>query len=530
MENSYVLPVKLHRNPWIPDLSQAVLLISLAYCLRDFFVCYDALWQVKIGEWIWQNKSMPRFDPGFAISSAPIPWKDHQWLGQLILYGLWNIGGFLGLRVILGLIPALIFSRVFVLLRRQGVSPLSAFFFTLVAAVSSAHHWLARPHLIAYVLLILGLLLWEKVYSGDRKSAFLLALIHIAWVNMHQSFMIQFVFAAAFGFQVAVEFFQKPAARRPSGLNVAVLIILLPLVSSLNPHGFDVLKSSESVWAIHNRIEEWQPVHLNSKNFPAFFLYSLILLWAMWRDRKNVKPFECVIFTATVLLTATAVRQLPIFVLSTLPSYVRHLPSLSTKALGGRIIRWWNARNEAIHVCEKQFSGGRLVMLIVIMLLLVSIAGFHNQAAANIVWNGLNGNFLPIAACDFLEKEGIKGNIFNVYAWGGYLIFRFGDSNKLFIDGRTDMYGPGRLEEYHEVYEIPGQWETIFEKYSIEIVLENTEQSLCRKLLAHPRWSLVYSDKQASVFVSKEKFPGLVRKYPNVSLAQRTKKNKGMVN
>ncbi len=511
MEKDFRLDASLRRNKWVPDLSQAVFLIILAYCLRDFFVCYDSLWQVKIGEWIWNHKAIPRFDPDFAISSELMPWKNHQWLGELILFGLWKIGGFFGLRLILSLIPAFIFSRAFVSLRKQGVSPLSAFFFILIAALSSAFHWLARPHLIAYVLLITSIRLWEKSYEGDAKAPLILALVHLVWANLHQSFLIQFVFAAAFAFQIAADYFEKrPLSGRALG-NIVGLLIFLPLITVINPHGLGAFRSTGATWAIRKYIEEWQPVYFHSKYFPCFFAYSVLLVLSFLFNRKNVKSYELAIFTCTVLLTTTAVRQIPIFVLSTLPFYVRHIPLFSRKVAGflenrfSRAAGWYTERNRRIHACEQEFSGNYFVLCCWALLFFISAAGFHNPRFA--YWDGLNKAFFPISASDFMEKENIKGNIFNNYAWGGYLLFRFGSANKIFIDGRTDMYGPERLEEYDQISEARQGWEEVMRKYDIEIVLADNKWTLTDKLSNDFRWQRVYADKQDSVFVRIDKFP-----------------------
>ncbi|GEM_PF-4438066 len=510
-KENFKLDTSVRRNEWVPDLSRVIFLIILAYCLRDFFICYDALWQVKIGEWIWNHKAIPRFDPDFAISSELIPWKNHQWLGELILFGLWKIGGFFGLRLILSLIPAFIFSRAFVLLRKQGVSPLSAFFFILIAVLSSAHHWLARPHLIAYVLLITSVILWEKSYEGNSKTPFILALVHLLWANLHQSFLIQFIFAASFAFQLLADYFEKRSLSGRVIRNIVGLLICLPLITAMNPHGFGAFRSTGATWAIRKYIEEWQPVYFHSKYFPCFFAYSVLLVLSFLSNQKNVKSYELAIFTCTVLLTTTAVRQIPIFVLSTLPFYVRHIPLFSRKAAGflekkfSAVTRWYTERNRRIHACEQEFSGNYFVLCCWALLFFISVAGFHNPRLT--YWNGLNKNFFPIPASDFMERENIKGNIFNIYAWGGYLLFRFGNDNKIFIDGRTDMYGPERLEEYDQILEARSGWETLFDKYDIQIALISSEWGLSKKLSGDPDWLLVFSDKQASVFVQKEKFP-----------------------
>ena len=54
------------------------------------------------------------------------------------------------------------------------------------------------------------------------------------------------------------------------------------------------------------------------------------------------------------------------------------------------------------------------------------------------------GVFAPAAgAADFVERENIRGNLFNTYGIGGYLIHRWypDPTRKVFIDGRNVDYG-----------------------------------------------------------------------------------------
>lgn len=91
----------------------------------------------------------------------------------------------------------------------------------------------------------------------------------------------------------------------------------------------------------------------------------------------------------------------------------------------------------------------------------------------------------PVSAVDFLERTGIKGNMFNSHPFGGYLLYRFYPDRKVFIDGRdllhektmriiNDLGYPAALDIFNVEWIIAGyrdgvlkripqnEWETIF--------------------------------------------------------------------
>ena len=47
-----------------------------------------------------------RFEPFAVPAAAPIPWNGFEWLSELLLYGVWRAGGFVGLVIFKALLAA----------------------------------------------------------------------------------------------------------------------------------------------------------------------------------------------------------------------------------------------------------------------------------------------------------------------------------------------------------------------------------------------------------------------------------------
>ena len=57
--------------------------------------------------------------------------------------------------------------------------------------------------------------------------------------------------------------------------------------------------------------------------------------------------------------------------------------------------------------------------------------------------------------------------MFNNDEFGDYIIYAAWPKYKVFIDGRTDMYGASRVNEYIKISQAEASWESIVEKYKI---------------------------------------------------------------
>ena len=89
--------------------------------------------------------------------------------------------------------------------------------------------------------------------------------------------------------------------------------------------------------------------------------------------------------------------------------------------------------------------------------------------------------FFPVKSVEYIEKEGIKGNIFNSYNWGGYLIWNMYPDQKVYIDGRCDMYGAEFVTRFVDIYMAKPGWENALEEDKIDYVLiePNTYLAYC---------------------------------------------------
>jgi hypothetical protein len=107
----------------------------------------------------------------------------------------------------------------------------------------------------------------------------------------------------------------------------------------------------------------------------------------------------------------------------------------------------------------------------------------------------------PTAAIDFLQANPLQGNMFNNDEIGDYVIYSLYPRHKVFMDGRSDMYGEPILKEYFKVAHIEPGWKDVLAKYDINYIFFYTDSVLARHLLTDAGWRQIYADNVARIFL-----------------------------
>ena len=107
----------------------------------------------------------------------------------------------------------------------------------------------------------------------------------------------------------------------------------------------------------------------------------------------------------------------------------------------------------------------------------------------------------PKAAADWLLEHAPAGNLFNSYNWGGYIIWRMYPQERVYIDGRADIYGDTFIFDYLSIYNTAPGWETKLDDQGIQTVLVESTAPLANMLRQSQSWHVAFSDKLSTVFV-----------------------------
>jgi hypothetical protein len=105
----------------------------------------------------------------------------------------------------------------------------------------------------------------------------------------------------------------------------------------------------------------------------------------------------------------------------------------------------------------------------------------------------------PASAVSYLQAHPGAGQLFNLYDWGGYVIWKLNPQSPVFIDGRADLYGESLMRQFADTYDLKRDWQETLQTWRIKTVLVNPDSALAVGLRNAPGWGVSYSDSQAIV-------------------------------
>jgi hypothetical protein len=105
----------------------------------------------------------------------------------------------------------------------------------------------------------------------------------------------------------------------------------------------------------------------------------------------------------------------------------------------------------------------------------------------------------PVGATDYIINHRLPGQLFNFYNFGGYLVWKAYPTYRVFIDGRTEVYGDAVFDDYLKVEFLSPEGQATLDHYRVHTILISAGDPL-RLLLESRGWHQVYSDRVARVY------------------------------
>jgi hypothetical protein len=483
----------------------------------------DTGYHIRAGEYILNTLSVPKHDI-FSYISPALPWTAHEWLSEVIMALIHEISGLTGVVIFFAFLIALTYYFLFRLLKSYNVNFLGTVLVILLAIKSSQIHWLARPHIFSLPLTIIWYYLLDDYQYKGRNRLFLLPLIMLLWVNLHGGFIIGIILTIIymsgnlFYLIFSEDNMKGEYRKRAKTLGLAAVGCLIAAL--INPYGYSILLFPFSLTSnriIMNSIQEFL-----SPNFhdPLFFKYLLFLLIAVLAVSKKVlNAVELMLVLLFTYMALYSMRYIPLFAIITAPLLVQRI-DLLIRRWRGKLAAFFEKREERIRVIDasaKGFFWPAAALLLVVFLVANGTLGYT-----------FDGKIKPVAAVQFIKNEHLDGHMFDNDEFGDYIIYAAWPEYKVFFDGRSDMYGAKRVEEYSQVAGIKPEWRHVLDKYKVDWIIFDAHSPLSLFLMENPDWKLIYADKVADIFVkntpANEK---LIKKYSDVKMVFDKKETSG---
>ena len=454
---------------------------------------YDTWWHLKTGDYIVHFRSLPVPDP-FSYTSdlgkPAYPGEEqvrrfnltHEWLAQVVLYGIDAAAGAAGLVLFKALLLSFLCGLTgLVAARRSGsfYAGVAAAFAASMVAVEFASD---RPALISFVMVVVFIAIFEF-----RRPLWLLPPLALVWANCHGGFFLGWVVATAYCAEAAVAHFRK----RPieDATRIWKFSAITIAITFFNPNGFRVLDTLFRYRQSYltSTLIEWRAPYLWGPpySFDLLLYGAGIALLISWR---KVRVSDWMLFGAFATAALLAYRNI-----------------LLIGFLAPILIAAWFPRRFRV---PRVTGWAAAIALLAGLVAGVAQGRFFQLRAA--LWE------YPSGACDFLRSHGVTRALFNTYEYGGYLIWRLWPQERVFIDGRalnesvykdyrTILYNTGSTPNL-----LGGECQKLLDRYAVRVVVMNTFEYVTGEFyplalaLGNPAtedWQLVYEDPQSLVFM-----------------------------
>lgn len=451
----------------------------------------DMWWHIRLGEQIVET-GQPVYADELSHSRQGVVHRNHSWLAQILMFGIWRLAGHLGLSLF---VSALSTGGMFCLYRAGKGSIYTQGFVLVFGAACAAAFWSPRPQMLTFFFSALLVYMLFDLKRCGRDHLRWLPLLFLLWGNCHGGYLFGFVLIGAFALGEALS---KAFALDDSPIPIhkirkLVSIALLSLlIMPLNPLGlavFAVPFETAGISGLREYIQEWASPDLSQPYTWGFIILMLLLAASIWASRRRLDATETIFAAGTLCLALMSGRHLPLFALAAVPIASARFDIALTR-------RGWTIPRRT------RETPLRARVNLALIILVAGGALLHLAYVSNddTVKTALALNY-PLGAVRQLNASNVEGNLFNSYNWGGYLIFT-ARQHPVFIDGRTDLHRD-LLDDYVAALGAPA-WRDVFEEWNIGIALIESASYLAARLETAGDWRRDYADDMASLFVRSQ--------------------------
>ncbi len=439
--------------------------------------CYhldtDYFWHIKAGEYMFKNGVLTH--DVFSWYMAGKYWMSHEWLFEVILYGLKYLFGGIHVYIycilcIIGICSLTFFPNFKNIQKNVAYSLVFLSFFMFLMAFFVQ----ARPHMISLCLLALTIWFLTDLYRNkESKKIYFLPIISLIWANVHGGssnlpYLLCFLFfvGGLFSFQ-----FKKIEAKKFSKKQLKKyfwVMILCMIAVCINIHGFKMF-----VYPYQNMmdktmistISEWQSTTLNEWYNYAFYAFLVFLMFTVLFSDKKIQWMDLLLM-----------------------GFVSYL--------GLKSIRFWAFAPIVMsyiifdYVEERKLDQGTYVGIGILSLFFIGCL-FVFFPSTNSYYLQLDPEVISI-----LKKEKPK-RLYNMYDLGGELIYH---DISVFVDGRADLYSSYNYEDYLHISRLERDYVSLIDKYDFDYFLVTINYPICTYLKYDNQYELIYQYKDVYLY------------------------------
>lgn len=463
-------------------LAGAVLLQFSVSLLAD----PDTYWHLKTGLDIVASGALPSVD-NYSYTFAGHPWVSKEWLAQVafaLAYEQWSWAGLAALATLSIATTAGLASWFL----SAHLKPIAAILVASAATFMIFPIFSVRPHILTMpILLTWTFCLFEAAREKRAPPLWLLALICL-WANLHATVSLGLGLAGFAGLQyLAVAGRSEPRVLAQwiafGALSVAA--------AAINPNGFQAIYAATSVASGNEAvpmITEWQAFDAAQMPLQTLALLAGLFWLLVARPKIDWATGLFIVFMLYLFLEHMRFMYVLLLLAPALlarPAAARH-PAISLHA-------WTRQRPDQLEAAlSRNFPLAATALLLALALTFAAFAVRRQVEPDESVY--------PRTALAYAQANGLTGNVFNAYNFGGPLVL---NGVKTFIDGRTDVLFLGGFSAAYDQMGLPAglpALEKAIKTYSIDWAILPVDDEIATQFDRLQGWTRVFKDEYAVIY------------------------------
>jgi len=485
-------------SPTLVRYAPALVLFAIvvADCAR--YAGTDLWGHIAFGEMMLKQGRVPWLDY-YSYSAPGMPYFDHEWLAQVIMAGVYDALGVVGLN----LMKLAITATTILLLAggegETGASPGVQSGVLMAVALTLLPQMQFRPQLFTFMLMAALLLILARDNYRGHAPVWLVVPMMMLWVNLHGGFIIGLAVIATYGGVTGLQdLLEGRGWRRP--LRFAAITGATAAATLATPYGTNAWGAIFQTFerpSILNADTEWRPLIVflrNSWDQPhagdEFLLLVLAILIFLAVTLVLTPSRDDLPLVAVAIVMGispfVSVRNMALAMIAAAVPLARHCQMLLDK------VRSRSVRDTAKSTRDVLLPAAQVFMVSLAMLLAVETGLFSRRM--------LTSRPSPLGALAFMQRHDLHGNVLCNFEWGEFMIFHDADS-RVFIDGRYQLlYPPKVIEDFLAFYHgLPGA-AGMLESYQHDYALISPGADAYKLMSSRKDWKLIYSDSASVLF------------------------------
>lgn len=489
-------PARVSLLRYSPALVLFAIVIADSRQLTDADLWGHVLW----GRELLANGSLPSTNP-YSYSAPGYPWLRHEWLSEVMMAGMFDKFGPLGLKLLKFACSATIICFITTAESETAGSAVAQMLILLISALILKPALQFRPTMFDFVCVSATIALLARHQRRGAAPLWIAIPLVAIWSNLHGGFFVGVVAIGVYGGAFMVENLWSGR-----GLGRGLRILAIAAAAAASTLCTFLIPPARNTWyalihsianpMTHYSVTDWVPLipsltraSAGSVEQEYFVLVILFFAAAFITVALTPRGDDLPLMAVAAVMTVpafVAVRNIPIAVIAIAPVFANHLGMLM------------KPRELSAAGASKAGTAPRVRLITEVM---IAVAAIGFARLDGVLSPGINALGNPAAAVQFMKDHGLKGNVLAQYGWGQYVIWHDAPDVKVFVDSRFDLaYPPPVAWDWLQfASNLDGAPHTLA-AYPHGFVLIEANLPAVKLMDAQPDWRLIYSDDTARLY------------------------------